>query len=242
MKFRNQETSNKIECSFKICEEIDVVLAQRDKLNMAEKTLEEKISKADDDLKVSLKKAGVIEAQRLLRNDIDAQDFDTKIIAIRDQQVRLRAARQELKAQKEALNEKITALHAETKDSLHAVLNTVKSELDVEMQQAADIAISVVNRLYAFAAATRIMHPSEDMLDVNIPSLLHGENLFQKPARYSSVERNMVDEIWKQDQMAVNLRDLLLPLGRAYDTICSAQRRVEDERAFAEQDTAKRQG
>jgi hypothetical protein len=242
MKFINQETSNKIECSFKICEEIDTVLSQREKIRMAEKTLEEKISKADDDLKDSLKKAGVIEAQRLLRNDIDAQDFDTKIIAIRDQQVRLRAARQELKAQKAALDEQVTAMHAETKGSLHAVLNAVKNELDVEMRQAADIVISVVNRLYAFAAATKVIHPSEDMLEVNIPSLLHGENLFQKPARYSSVERNMVDEIWKQDQMAVSLRDLLLPLGRAYDAISAAQRSVEDERAFAERDTAKRQG
>lgn len=224
------ETEKQFAVALKAFKPIEAYIAQQRKIDQAFAALEEKSAKTQADHKAFLQKAGTLEAKRLLGevSDADAQVLDTDLIAVRDQQDRLSAARQALELQKAELDRQVKPLYDQAVRALSDLKRTLEAELDQEVRQAAATINSVINRLYAFCDATSIASLKQDMLDVKIPSPIDGENLFQKPARYHPLHNTLVEAPWENDKDAKALHDRLQNFGIAYSILRRDERRVDD--------------
>ncbi len=233
------ETQKQIAATIKAFKPIEAYIAQKKKIAAAFDALEEKVARTGAEHKSFLQKAGALEAKRLLgeASDADAQVLDTDLIAVRDQQDRLSAARQALELQQDELDRQVKPLYEAAGQAIDDLRRVIEADLDQEMQQAAATLTSIVNRLYAFRNATGIGLPSREIMDMNIPSVIDGTNLFQEPARFHPRNDSVVEAAWEKDKDAKALHDSLQALGVAYSILHRDERRVDDAQRQTERDT-----
>lgn len=233
------ETEKQFTTALKAFKPIEAYIAQQRKIDQAFAALEEKSTRTHADHKAFLQKAGTLEAKRLLGevSDTDAQVLDTDLIAVRDQQDRLSAARQALELQKAELDRQARPLYDQAAQTLSNLKRTLEVELDQEVRQAAAMINSAVNRLYAFCHATGMDNLKQGVTDIKIPSLVDGENLFQKPTRYHPIRNTLVEAPWENDKDAKALYDRLQNFGIAYNILRRDERRIDDAERQAERES-----
>lgn len=231
------ETQKQFNATVKAFKPIEAYIAQKKKIAAAFDALEEKVVKTGAEHKSFLQKAGTLEAKRLLgeASDADAQVLDTDLIAVRDQQDRLTAARQALELQQAALDRQVKPLYEAAGQAIGDLRRIIEADLDQEMRQAASMLASAINRLYAFYTATGIGLPSRALMDIKIPSVVDGANLFHAPARFHPHDHRVIDEAWSKDIEAKSLHDSLQALGIAYNILRREERRVDDEEQRTEE-------
>ncbi|MGE0190134.1 MAG: hypothetical protein AB7Q04_12725 [Steroidobacteraceae bacterium] len=232
------ETEKQFAATLKAFKPIEAYIAQKKKIAAAFEALEEKVARTEAEHKSFLQKAGALEAKRLLgeANDADAQVLDTDLIAVRDQQDRLAAAHQALELQQEELDRQVKLLHEAAGQAIGDLRRMFEADLDQEMQQAASMLTSAVNRLYAFRTATGTSLPSREIMHMKIPSLVDGTNLFQEPARFHPHDNRVIEAGWEKDKDAKALHDRLRALGIAYSILHRDERRVDDVQRQAERE------
>lgn len=233
------ETQKQIAATLKAFKPIEAYIAQKKKIAAAFDALEEKVARTGAEHKSFLQKAGALEAKRLLgeASDADAQVLDTDLIAVRDQQDRLSAARQVLELQQAELDHRVKPLYEAAGQAIGDLRRVIETDLDQEMRQAASMLTSIVNRLYAFRHATGIGLPSREIMDIKIPSVVDGSNLFQEPARFHPRNDSVIEAVWEKDKDAKALHDSLQAFGVAYNILHRDERRVDDAQRQAERDT-----
>jgi hypothetical protein len=233
------ETQKQIAATLKAFKPIETYIAQKKKISAAFEALEEKVARTGAEHKSFLQKAGALEAKRLLgeASDADAQVLDTDLIAVRDQQDRLSAARQALELQQAELDRQVKPLYEAAGQAIGDLRRVIEADLDQEMRQAASMLTSIVNRLYAFRHATGIGLPSREIMDMKIPSVVDGTNLFQEPARFHPRNDSVVEAAWEKDADAKALHDSLQAFGIAYNILHRDERRVDSVERQTERDT-----
>jgi hypothetical protein len=224
------ETQKQLSTTVKAFKPIEAYIAQKKKIAAAFEALEEKVTRTGAEHKSFLQKAGMLEARRLLgeANDADAVVLDTDLIAIRDQQDCLTAARQALELQQVELDGQVKPLYEAAGQAIGDLRRTIEADLDQELQQAATTISSIINRLYAFRTATGIGLPRREIMDMKILSVVDGTNLFQEPARFHPHDHRIIDEAWEKDKDAKALYDSMQALGIAYNLLRRDERRVDD--------------
>lgn len=233
------ETQKQIAATLKAFKPIEAYIAQKKKIVAAFEALEEKVARTGAEHKSFLQKAGALEAKRLLgeASDADAQVLDTDLITVRDQQDRLSAARQALTLQQAELDRQVKPLYEAAGQAIGDLRRIIEADLDQEMRQAASMLTSIVNRLYAFRHATGIGLPSREIMDMKIPSVVDGTNLFQEPARFHPRNDSVIEAAWEKDKDAKALHDSLQAFGVAYSILHRDERRVDDAQRQTERDT-----
>lgn len=232
------ETQKQLAATVKAFKPIEAYIAQKKKIAAAFEALEEKIARTGAEHKSFLQKAGALEAKRLLgeASDADAQTLDTDLIAVRDQQDRLSAARQALELQRAELDRQVKPLYGAAGQAIGDLRRAIEAELDQEMRQAASMLTSAVNRLYAFHAATNAGLPPRAIMDMKIPSPVDGTNLFQEPARFHPIDNRIIQSAWEDDMDAKALHDRLEAFGTAYNILRRDERRVDEAEQKAERE------
>lgn len=232
------ETEKQFAATIKAFKPIDAYIVQQRKIEQAFIALEDKNTKAQADHKAFLQKAGMLEAKRLLGevSNADAQVLDTDLIAVRDQQDCLTAARQALELQQVELDRQVKPLYKAAGQAIGDLRRTIEADLDQEMRHAAAMLTSTVNRLYAFRTATGIGLPRREIMDMKIPSVVDGTNLFQEPARFHPHDHRVIDEVWENDKDAKALYDRLQTFGITYNILRRDERRVDDAQRQAERE------
>ena len=227
------ETEKQIAATFKAFKPIEAYLSQKKKLADAFTALETKIAKTEEEHKAYMQKAGVREAQRLLGeiDDKEGQTDDNGLLQIRDQRDKLDATRQVLMMQQDALSAQSEGFYKQASEALSTLAGTVEAELNDEMKQAAEVMSSAVSKLYAFNIATKFGRISRDLLDIEIPSLTDGANLFKRPARYHPTQNTLLSAHWESDPAAKALHDKVREMGGIFDTLS----REDRERDYANQ-------
>lgn len=232
------ETQKQFTAVLKAFKPIEAYIAQKRKIAAAFEALEEKVTRTEAEHKSFLQKAGALEAKRLLgeTSDADAQMLDTDLIAVRDQQDRLTAARQALELQQAELDLQIKPLCEAAGQAIGDLRRTFDAELDQEIQQAVLMLTSAVNRLYAFRIATGTSLPSREIMDLKIPSVVDGTNLFHPPVRLHPHDNRVIEAGWEKDKDAKALHDRLQTFGVSYSILNREARRVDDVQRQAERE------
>jgi hypothetical protein len=142
-----------------------------------------------------------------------------------------------LELQQAELDHRVKPLYEAAGQAIGDLRRVIETDLDQEMRQAASMLTSIVNRLYAFRHATGIGLPSREIMDIKIPSVVDGSNLFQEPARFHPRNDSVIEAVWEKDKDAKALHDSLQAFGVAYNILHRDERRVDDAQRQAERDT-----
>jgi hypothetical protein len=211
------ETQKQLSISAKIFKAADAYLAQHRKLAEAFTILEAEKEKTEKEHKDFLATAGNLEASRLLGEVTgdDSRNLDSSLMKVRDQQDRLVAAKNALEARKKALFDQLETQAGAANQSLGDLAKMVERDLDEELVQIVQEVMAVVNRYYALYSGSRyISLYKREVFEMNIPSLINGENLFKAPVRHHVRTHEVLSSTWNNDPEAVRLHEQLQGLGQ----------------------------
>ena len=200
----------------KVFKAAEAYIAQYDKVEKAFAALYIEQEKMAQEHKEVLAAAGNAEASRLLGETpaIDPKTLDADLMRVRDQQDRMAAAKRGLEEKKRALFVELESQAAEANQALSSLTRSIEYELNEELKQAVEQVVSVVNRYYAlYSGSHYVSLYKRDIFEMQIPSLVNGQNLFRQPARYHVRTGEVLSAFWKEDEVAVKLHERINPMG-----------------------------
>ncbi len=194
----------------------EAYLAQLDKVEKAFAALdieEEKMAREHKDV---LAAAGSAEASRLLGEapDTDPETLNADLMRVRDQQDRMAAAKRGLQEKKRALFADLESQAEAANRALSKLTRGIEYDLNEELKQAVGQVVSIINRYYAlYSGSHYISLYKRDIFEMQIPSLVNGQNLFKPPASYHVRTSEVLAAPWKKDEAAAHLYERINQMG-----------------------------
>lgn len=219
------ETQKHLAATARAMKSAETYLQQQKKINEAFAALDTKITGAREQHKELLRKAGAVEAKRLLGelSDEEAQTLDISLTQTREQQDRLSAATDALKIQKQHLDAEAKEHLQSATVALSDLASAFHREIEEELQQTATLITSIVDRLTAFEDATGFGGFSDEYRHIEMPSLVDGRNLFRASVSHIAD----APPFWRQNNEAVKIHERLSGFGHIYRRLCCLETQVQ---------------
>lgn len=231
------ETQKHLAATTRAMKSAETYLQQQKKIDDAFAALDSKITSAREQHKELLRKAGAVEARRLLGelSDEEAQTLDISLTQTREQQDRLSAATDALKIQKQHLDAEAKKQLEFTAFALSDLARVFHREIEEDLQQAGALMTSIVDRLTAFEDATGFGSFGDEYRHIKMPSLIDSRNLFRAPVSHVAD----APPFWRQNDEAVKIHERLSSFGHIYRRLSfletQVQRAIEQAEREAEE-------